>query len=66
MPDTDRLKDRIVDELERERHTHKSIRTTLAEEYGYTDDDVSRALSALNDEGVIRHEDGYFELTDDR
>lgn len=64
MSDSDRLKERIIDELERERHTHGSLRRALSEEYGYDEGTVSRAISALNDEGRIEHEQGFFELAD--
>lgn len=63
MSDPERLEERLVDELESERHTHKSLRQTLTDEYGYSDSAVTRAISTLDDEGVIRHEQGFFELT---
>ncbi|MFC6767786.1 hypothetical protein [Natrinema soli] len=66
MTDFELLKERIIDALERENHTHKSLRRTLSDEYGYGDDTVSRGISELNSEGVIAHEKGFFELTDDR
>ncbi|PGF17059.1 hypothetical protein CP556_13645 [Natrinema sp. CBA1119] len=65
MSEPDRLKARIIDELEQNRHTHASLRHVLSEEYGYSDAAVSAAISALNDEGKIKHEQGVFELTDD-
>lgn len=64
MSEPERLRERIVDTLERDRHTHKSLRQTLTAEYGYSETAVSRALSTLTDEGVIVHEDGFFELAD--
>ncbi|WP_254764127.1 hypothetical protein [Natrinema marinum] len=61
MSTSDRLRERLLSELEAERHTHKSLRETLAEKYGYADTEISRAISTLNDEGEIRHRQGFFE-----
>ncbi|SER36246.1 hypothetical protein [Natrinema salaciae] len=66
MSEPERLNERIVAELERTRHTHKSLRRTISEEYGYSDGAITRAISALDNEGTIKHEQGYFELATDR
>ncbi|PCR88756.1 hypothetical protein [Natrinema ejinorense] len=63
MSDPDLLKERIVEELERERQTHKSLRLTLSEKYDYSEEAVSRGISTLHDAGVITHDQGFFELT---
>ncbi|WP_222917164.1 hypothetical protein [Natrinema sp. SYSU A 869] len=65
MSDPELLKEAIVDELERERHTHKSLRQTISDEHDCSEEAVSHAISALNDAGVIKHERGFFELTTD-
>ncbi|MFB1063729.1 hypothetical protein [Natrinema sp. H-ect4] len=65
MSDDEQLKAAIIDELEQERHTHKSLRQTVSAEHGCSEEAVSRAISALNESGAIKHERGYFELTTD-
>ncbi|WP_226480410.1 hypothetical protein [Natrinema amylolyticum] len=65
MRDLEPLKETIVDELERERHTHKSLRKRVADEHECSEEAASRAISALHDAGVIKHEHGFFELTTD-
>ncbi|WP_226039249.1 hypothetical protein [Natrinema sp. DC36] len=60
MRDFERLKAAIIDELEREPHTHKSLRQTISDEHDCSENDVSQAISALHDAGVIEHEQGFF------
>lgn len=63
MSDPEQLQAAIIDELERERHTDKTLRQTVSDEHDCSEEAVSRAISALHESGVIEHEQGYFELT---
>ncbi|QLK27392.1 hypothetical protein HYG81_07275 [Natrinema zhouii] len=65
MSDDEQLKAAIIDVLERDRHTHKSLRQTVSAEHDCSEEAVSQAISALHESGVIEHEQGYFALATD-